>query len=121
MLDDISHMPENFQNWVLGEYQSYCDQIGYLAYHVNTLAYKYFKSRNDCLYPNFPIITDREEKKKFAEYVNSLDCNKPIKSALFKLTQVGDLTSNAIYEILWKSLDPTGNVRFFRSENEQES
>jgi len=121
MLDDISHMPEDFQEWVIGEHQGYSDQIEELLYQVDKAAHEYFKGKNDYVYPNFPIITDREEKKKFAEYVNSLDCEKHIKSALFKLTQVGDLTSDSIYEILWKSLDPTGNVRFFRSENEQEN
>ena len=121
MLDDISHMPEDFRNWVINEYDEISSNILSMSCNVHVFARNYFDNGGDFNSGNFPILIDREEKKKFAEYVNSLDCDKPIKSALFKLTQVGDLTSNAIYEILWKSLDPTGNVRFFRSENEQES
>jgi RNA ligase len=109
MLDSISHMPVDFQDWVT---------LGYLVIFSEIKSMLSSVEDHATVYGGVNIGMDREGKKKFAEYVNNLKCEKPIKSALFKLAQVGDLTSNSIYEILWKSLDPTGNVKFFRSENE---
>ncbi len=109
MLDNIAHMPEEFQEWVTDEYQDIQHKIYKMKVGVSFLADGW---------GGVKVGMDREEKKRFSEYVKRLEWDKPIKSALFKLAQVGDLTSNAIYEILWKSLDPTGNVKFFRSENE---